>query len=227
MRNIAGFRPAEQYMGTFGYIQPFVVAEDEGRSPWEAFHESRGFDKNKSTVTAGGTWNWGFQAFPSGDDPKGFLDIISREIVKHINLNIVCLQGHLQMMTVLINPSVAQGIAGGGYSKQAAEKYLDENSRVTIADVAFENRYGNADGGFQTIRGLIDVGWNTPKQWADLSPDTSVPALGYPNMVHIVVCGDPTRNKAMTLSGAYNRPTIREIKFPRNWDNLINKATSS
>ena len=227
VRNIAGYRPAEQYMGTFGYILPFVLAEDEDGSPWEPFHVSRGFDRGKSTVTAGATWNWGFQAFPSGDDPKGLLDIICREVVKHVNLNIVCLQGHLQMMTVLINPSVAQRIAEGGYSKQAAEKYLDENSRVKIEDVAFETRYGNADGGFQTIRGLIDVGWNTPRQWAERSPSDSVPALGYPDMVHIVVCGDPTRNKAMTLSGAYTRPAIKEISLPKNWNQLIAQRARS
>lgn len=221
VRNIAGFRPGEQHMGTFGYIIPFVVAEDEEGSPWEPFHVSHGFEKEKSTVTAGGTFNWGFQAFPSGTDPEGFLKIICREIVKHINLNIVCLQGKLQMMTVLINPSVAKGIADGGYSKQEAEKYLHENSRATIEEVSFETRYGNADGGYQTIRGLIDLGWNTPRGWADLSPTDCVPAMGYPNLIHIVVCGDPTRNKAMTLYTAYNRPTTKEIKLPANWDKLM------
>jgi len=133
----------------------------------------------------------------------------------------------LQMMTVLINPSVAQGIAGGGYSKQDAEKYLSDHSRVTIEEVNFETRYGNADGGYQTVRGLIDVGWNTPKEWADLSPSDSVPAMGYPGLVHIVVCGDPTRNKAMTLYTAYNRPTIKEIRFPANWDELMRKKIRS
>jgi hypothetical protein len=224
IRNIADFRAGEQYMGTFGYIMPFVVGEDEEASPWRPFHVDSGFDKNASTVTAGGTFNWGFQAFPSGTDPEGFLKIICREIVKHINLNIVCLQGHLQMMTVLITPSVAQGIARGGYSKQEAERYFYENSRVTIEEVSFESKYGNAGGGFQTIRGLRDLEWNTPKDWADLEgQDVTVPAMGFPGLIHIVVCGDRTRNKAMTLYTAYNRPTTKEIKLPPSWDKMMSE----
>jgi len=224
VRNVADFRPGEQYMGTFGYIMPFVVAEDEEGSPWKPFHVDSGFDRNASTVTVGGTFNWGFQAFPSGTDPEGFLKIICREIVKHINLNIVCLQGHLQMMTVLISPSVAQGIARSGYSKQDAERYFYENSRVTIEEVSFESKYGNAGGGFQTIRGLLELEWNTPKEWADLEgQDVTVPAMGYPGLVHIVVCGDRTRNKAMTLYTAYNRPTTREVKLPPDWDKIMSE----
>jgi hypothetical protein len=224
IRNLADFRPGEQYMGTFGYIMPFVVAEDEEGSPWEPFHVDSGFDRNASTVTAGGTFNWGFQAFPSGTDPEGFLKIICREIVKHINLNIVCLQGKLQMMTVLISPSVAQGIAGGGYSKRDAERYFFENSRVTIEEVSFESKYGNAGGGFQTIRGLYELEWNTPKEWADLEgQDVTVPAIAFPGLIHIVICGDRTRNKVMTLYTAYNRPATKEVKLPPNWDKMMSE----
>lgn len=224
VRNIADFRPGEQHMGTFGYIMPFVVAEDEEASPWKPFHVDKGFDKNASVVTVGGTFNWGFQAFPSGTDPKGFLDIICREIVKHINLNIVCLQGHLQMLTVLITPSVAQGIAGGGYSKQDAERYFFENSRVTMEEISFESRFGNAGGGFQTIRGLYELEWNTPKEWADLEgQDVSVPAIAFPGLIHIVVCGDRTRNKSMVLYTAYNRPASREVKLPPDWDKMMSE----
>lgn len=221
IRNIAGFRPGEQQMGTFGYILPFVLAEDEEGSPWEPFHVEHGFDKQTSTVTAGGTFNWGFQAFPSGTDPEGLLKIICREIVKHVNLNIQCLCGRLSMMTVLISPSVARGIAHGGYSKKDVERYLFENSRVTIEEISFESKYGNAVGGSQTIRGLIEIGWDTPKEWADLEPDVAVPAMAYPNLTHIVVCGDPNRNKAMALYTCYNNPTTKEVKLPKNWDKLI------
>jgi hypothetical protein len=222
IRNIAGFRPGEHYMGTFGYIMPFVLAEDEEGSPWEPFHAEHGFDRNASTVTAGGTHNWGFQAFPSGTDPEGLLKIICKEIVKHINLSVACVMGKYAMMTVLINPSVAQAIARRGYSKQDVEQYLFENSRVNIREISFESKYGNCSGTSQTIRSLQEANWETPKEWADLEgQDVMVPAMPYPGMIHVVVCGDPTRNKAMTLYGAYNRPTIKEIRLPRNWDKMI------
>jgi len=221
IRNIAGFRPGEQRMGTFGYILPFVLAEDEEGSPWEPFHVGRGFDRNTSTVTAGGTVNWGGQAFPSGTDPEGLLKIICREIVRHIVLHIQMVFGKMAMCTVIINPSVAQGIARGGYSKKDAEQYLFENSRVTIGEISFECKYGFGNGGSQTICSLAAIEGRTGslKEWADLEdqPDVTVPAMGYPGLTHIAVCGDPVRNKAMVFYTCYSRPTTKEIKLPANW----------
>ena len=216
VRNIANFRPGDQYMGTFGYIMPFVLAEDEERSPWEPFHVEHGFDGNASTVTAGGAMNWGFQGFPCGTDPEGHLRIICREIVRNFDLYGPVNHGPLQMMTVLITPNVAEVIAGGGYSKQDVEQYLFENSRVTIEEVSFALKYGNAWGGPETIRGLIEKGLGTPREWGDLGPEETVPALGYPGVVHIVVCGDRTRNKVMALHTAYTRPATKEIQLPAN-----------
>ena len=229
IRNIAGFRPGEQRMGTFGYILPFVLAEDEEGSPWGPFHVGRGFDRNTSTVTAGGTVNWGGQVFPSGTDPEGLLKIICREIVRNVGLRTQSLPMGLTKMamcTVIINPSVAQGIARGGYSKKDAEQYLFENSRVTIREISFEFKYGNPLGGSQTIRSLAATEGASLKEWkecADLEdqPDVTVPAMGYPGLTHIVVCGDRVRNKAMVFYTCYNRPTTKEIKLPANWGKLI------
>ena len=111
---------------------PFVIAEDEERSPWEPYHVEHGFYKNASTVTAGATMNWGFQGFPSGDDPEGYLKIICGEIVRNFDLFGPVNHGPLQMMTVLMTPSVAEAIAHRGYSKKDVEQYLFENSRLTI-----------------------------------------------------------------------------------------------
>jgi hypothetical protein len=216
IRNIADFRPGDQYMGTFGYILPFVLAEDEERSPWEPFHVEHGFDRKTSTVTAGGTMNWGFQGFPCGTDPEGHLNIICREMVKNFDLYGPVNHGTLQMMTVLITPNVAEVIARGGYSKQDVAQYLFENAKITIGEVNFALQYGNAWGGPETIRGLIAKGAGVPREWGDLGPDETVPALAYPGVVHIVVCGDRTRNKVMALHAAYIRPSITAIKLPAN-----------
>jgi len=212
LRNIAGFIPGEQYMGTFGYIMPFVVAEDESGSPWEPFQVSHGFDRGVSTVTAGGTHNWGFQAAPCGEDPEGLLKIIAAELVKKINLNIAGIMGKFSMALILITPNVAQAIARGGYSKQEAENYLFENARVHIDQISFECKYGNASGGPETIRSLKEKGWPLPDRWVELEgQDATVPAMPYPGMIDIVVCGDPNRNKAMVLYAVYTRPTTKQV----------------
>jgi hypothetical protein len=221
LRNVAGFRPGEQYMGTFGYFLPFVLAENEDDSPWEPFHVQHGFDRNVSTVTAGGTFNWGGQTFPSGTDPEGLLKSICAEIVRHVIIMATCQFGPVQMMTVLITPSVAKAIAGAGYSKRDVLKYFFEHSRVTARELSFEVKYGWGTGAGVTLAQVVEEGWGMPKEWAKLGPDDTVPVMAYPETIHAVVCGDLTRNKAMTLHGVYNRPSTKEIRLPANWDHLI------
>lgn len=223
LRNVAGFRPGEQYMGTFGYFLPFVLAENEDDSPWEPFHVQHGYGRNVSTVTAGGTFNWGGQTFPSGTDPEGLLKIICSEIVRNVIIMATCQFGHVQMMTVLITPSVAKAIAGGGYSKQDVLKYFFENSRVTARELSFEVKYGWGTGAGVTLSQVVEEGWGMPKEWANLRPEDTVPVMAYPETIQVVVCGDLTRNKAMTLHGVYNRPSTKEIRLPTNWDGSMCK----
>jgi hypothetical protein len=223
IRNIAKFRPAEQYMGTFGYIMPFVLAEDEENSPWEPFHVEHGFKSNTSTVTAAATQNWGFQAFPSGTDPEGHLQAICQDIVKRINLWGPLMHKDSQMMTVLMTPPVAQLIARGGYSKQDVEKYFFENTRVSISHLDLALKHGYCCGETETIRGLIEKEMGIPEEWGDLGPDDTVPVLAFPGVINIAVCGDRTRNKTMALHAAYVKPVTKEIKLPANWKELIRK----
>lgn len=221
IRNIAGYKPGQQYMGTYGYVLPFVLAEDEDGCPWNPYHVEQGFSPDTSTVTAGGTFNWGFQAFPSGTDPEGLLKIICRQIVKHVNLDTSAHQGHMQGMTVALTRGVAQAIAAGGYTRKQVEEYLYLNSRVTMEEVNFELKYGNSSGPGTTVRKLLEDGYNPPKEWVDMAPESTVPVMGFPGTTHIVVCGDPNRNKAMPLYNCYSRLTTKKIELPAAWGNLI------
>ena len=223
VRNVAKLRPAEQYMGTFGYILPFVLAEDEENSPWKPYHVDHGHSRNASTVTAGATQNWGFQAFPSGTEPEGHLKAICQDIVKRI-----VLPGPLQhrdghMLTVLITPPVARALAVGGYSKEDVAKYFFENSRLSIRHIALHLKYGYSWGETQTIEGLIKMKM-IPEAWGRLGPDDTVPILVYPSVINIAVCGDPSRNKTMALHAAYVKPVTREIRLPAKWNTLRKEA---
>ena len=108
------------------------------------------------------------------------------------------------------------------YSKIDAEKYLYENSRVTIGQITFESQYGYPGGGSHTIRDLAANRGIIMQEWADLEdkPETTVPIMGFPGLIHIVVTGDPYRNKAMVFYTVYNRPITREIGLPADWDQL-------
>lgn len=217
IRNIAGLRPARQRMGTFGYFIPFVLAEDEEGSPWEPYHVEHGFARDTSTVTAGGTFNWGFQAFPSGTDPEGMLKMICRDISKRVSLTGAARYARDHMVTVLITPSVARAIAAGGYTKQRVEDFLCENTTAKIEEISFVLKYGDALGRGTTLRETLELGWDLPTGWDTAPPDQAVPILVSPETIHIVVCGDPTRNKEMALYTVYCRPATKQIRLPANW----------
>jgi hypothetical protein len=51
IRNIGGYRPAKNQMGTFGYPITFAFAENEDLNPWEPYHVEKGFDRTASTVS--------------------------------------------------------------------------------------------------------------------------------------------------------------------------------
>ena len=224
IRNVANFKPALQYMGTFGYITPFVLAEDEAGSPWNPYHVDRGFDRNASTVTAGGTQNWGFQSYPSGTDTEGHLKAICQDIVKRIVLWGPIMHKDSQMMTVLLTPPVAQSLARAGYSKHEVERYFFENSRVSIRDIELILKHGYCCGEGETIRSMIEKESGIPPEWGGLGPDDTVPGLGYPGVLKIAVCGDRTRNKTMALCSSYTKPVTREIRLPAKWNERRKKT---
>ena len=60
VKNIAGYKPGRNYMGTFGYPQSFTLAENDAENPWEPFHVEHGFKKDDSTVTACASVTWGW-----------------------------------------------------------------------------------------------------------------------------------------------------------------------
>lgn len=141
VKNLGGFRPGSNYMGTFGYPLGFALAEYETESPWEPFHVEHGIDRNISTVSVGVTNNWGpSPGAASTEDLSGAdtaLELLSREIKKKVRLynypGIGPDAGHV-MITLLITPSVAKSLAEAGYSKQAVKQHLYESTKLSLRD---------------------------------------------------------------------------------------------
>ena len=170
-----------------------------------------------STVTAGGTNSWGNQTFPTGTDPEGLLKILARNIVEHHALGVLPKWGPMGMQSVMITPNVAKIIARS-YSKQDAKKYLQEHARVTVGEYELGIRYGDAGGGGMTIGQQVERG-ELPREWLKLGPlDDGGPLLSTPDLIHIFVCGDRTRNKGQAGYSWYNTARTKVIKLPANWE---------
>ena len=227
VRNIAGFRPGASYMGTFGYPLAFALAENEAESPWPPFHVDQGFDRNTSTVTVGVTNNWGSAPAPYDTaDRSGAqvaLELLSREITKKTRVfNFPARGPHAEsvMLTVLLSPPVAKSLAAAGYSKEGVKRHLYENTTMSLREFEWVVKYTMIER--TSVRERVAAGL-LPNEFLG-KPDDEVRILSSPEIVHIVVCGDPHRNRVMVLEGGHTRPTTREIALPEAWSRLRNSA---
>jgi len=228
MKNIAGFSSGKNYMGTFGYPLVFTLAEDERGSPWESFHVEHGFDVNASTLTLGITNNWGPAPSPTSTADKSgaqvILDVLCREIAKKIRLYHFPGSGPHQeksMITMLLSASMAKSLANAGYTKQAVKEYLYQNARLPLREFEWITRYTTAKER-SSVRDKAKAGI-FPAEY-DGAPDDMVRLLSGPDIVHIIVCGDPNRNRIMSLEGGHADPTTKQIELPQNWEKLIKNA---
>jgi hypothetical protein len=220
VRNIAGFRPGRNYMGTFGYPLVFTLAEDESTNPWAPFHVEQGFDRTQNTVTIGVTNNWGPTSEPSATPDMSAADValelLCREIPKKFRLYdfpTIGPKAETVMVTLVLSPPVARLLADAGYSKQDIREHVYENARMPLREYTWITEHTFPRG--TTVRQKAEAGV-LPKEYLG-GPDAMVRILKGPEIVHIVVCGDPNRNRLMSFEGGHTVPTTKEIRLPRDW----------
>lgn len=219
VRNIAGYRPGKNYMGTFGYPLVFALAENEEETPWEPFHVEHGFTPGVSTVTAGATINWGWPPSPYSQPDKSAaestLELLCEDVTKKACLARLAEQGPngmWNMVTLLLAPPVARSLANAGYSKRDLREYLYENARVPLREIEWTLKYGLLE--VSTIQERVKAGLY-PEDYL-VGSDDPVRVLASPDIIHIVVCGDPNRNRFMTLWSGYIQPVTKAIHLPVN-----------
>ncbi|HEX6066964.1 MAG TPA: hypothetical protein VFZ04_22165 [Longimicrobiales bacterium] len=227
VRNIAGFRPGASYMGTFGYPLAFALAENEAESPWPPFHVEHGYEPGASTVTVGVTNNWGSAPAPYDTPDKGgaevALELLSREIVRKTRVFNFPARGPKAegvMLTLLLSPPVAKSLAAAGYSKYDVKRHLYENTKMTLREFEWVVKYTMIER--TTVRERVEAGV-LPEEFLG-RPGDEVRILSSPDILHVVVCGDPHRNRVMVLEGGHTRPTTRPIVLPQSWSRLRNSA---
>jgi len=224
VRNIGGYRPGRNYMGTFGYPLVFAIAENEKDNPWEPFHVEQGFDRNSGTVTACATVTWGWPPSPYSTTDKtaaqSALELLSLEVTQKpclARLAEIGPEGMRNMVMLMVSPPVARSLADAGYSKQDIKAYIYENARVPLREIDWNARYAHPEA--LSAREKVALGMY-PEDYL-VEPDEMVRVLPSPDVLHIVVCGDVNRNRVMTLWGGYVKPATKEVRLPKNWAALI------
>ena len=232
-RNIAGFRIKETQMGTFGKLQSWVLAEDEEalkKIGWQPDHVAKGFDKDVSTVSVASSTFMGQNIIPSTSDPK----ILMQLLAYGITYNEAFASGMIDSpRTLLITPTTAEVLAQGGYTKKTLIEDLVETARKPTYEWTFSKVYGSYGRIFSSFDKEVEKDRNDPRAakgklppwyprapgWEEIKTTPSITR----NTIRILVCGDPSRNKAQVLAGGTGK-SVKEVKLPAKWDELMEKA---
>jgi hypothetical protein len=216
IRNVAGYKLGRNYMGTFGYPMNFVIAESDEENPWEPYRVEHGFRKEDTTVTACGTVTWGWPPSLYGTAEKSVaqatLEFLSLELTKKPCLARLAERGpngFRNMITIMLAPPVAKALASGGYTKRKIREYLYEHSRVSYRELEFLLRHGHSEA--FTIPDAVERGIY-PREYLG-QENALLRVLPGPEVINIVVCGDPHRNRAMVLWAGYVSPVTKRVEI--------------
>jgi hypothetical protein len=237
MINLGGYRVRENRMGTFGYLMPWCLAEDEEacrRVGWQPFHVRAGYGADESTVTLSSVLSWGNNMTPSTVNPQKVAELMAWDITERGQFALGT-GNQFVHRTVLMTEPVASILVKEFKTVGQLESSLVQLARRPATERAFARYYaspGSArDGGEHTLREF--TGYIRRSEGAELTPTApwrdstereqlTVPVMKA-GMTDFLITGDAARNKIQIMPGAGiggGSATVK-IELPANWDELM------
>lgn len=202
LMNLCGYYVKQDRMGTFGYLMPWVLVEDEDacrRVGWEPYHVRQGFDFQESTVTVCSALMWGNNMAPSTTDAHKVMELMAMDIAQRGQFALGSGK-QFTPRTILITEPVAKILASEYKSPKELENALIADSRRPLQERAFANYYanpgGNKDGGKHNLKQYTAHLART--EGADAGNTVATMA---PGMTAFIITGDAARNKVQIMPG--------------------------
>lgn len=184
LMNVGHSYPGEGDMDTIGTPLKYsmCIAENEDENPWEPFHVERGFRREQSTVTVFGTidvihnanyqrsadqllMGWAGPASTPGGHNTPFP---SRQ------------EFDADHFTMLMCPDHARNLKQDGHSKQSIREFMATHARTPLKFVLASSLTS------------LDAMPSSAQWLLRMDPETLLPTIPQPDLVHIVVVGGPT-----------------------------------
>lgn len=235
MMNLGGYYIKENRMGSFGYLMPWSMAEDEAaclRIGWQPYHVQQGYQLNQSTLTAASALMWGNNLTPASHTPENIMQVMAWDVVEKGQFATGS-GPKLTPRTILVTEYVARDLTRGYRSKEDLEQALIATARRPAHERAYSSYWANPGSTFDPSRYTVEMhmrrvirGENgaltEPPPWFPAVPGLekiyTVPVM-QTGVTAILVTGDADRNKVQTMPGGNH--AIIEIKLPANWDKLM------
>ena len=230
MLNLAGYYVKQDRMGTFGYLMPWCIAEDEAACVeigWQPFHVRQGYALNDNTVTMASALQWGNNMAPATTDGQRIAELMAWDITERSQL---ALGSGMQytFRTILITPEVARILHDTYGTPGNLEDHLVAYARRPLKERVFANYYANPGsrltasiGQYAAVVGKEEEArlTRTP-EWYDSDKDKimTVPTM-LKGETAFLITGDASRNKVQTMPGG-GMGTVK-VELPDNWDELM------
>lgn len=234
MLNFGGYYIKENRMGTFGYLMPWCMAEDEQAAlklGWLPYHVQQGYELNESTVTAASSLCWGNNMAPATSDAQTIMELMAWDATEKqqfaVGSGTPCVY-----RTMLITEYVARDLAAKYKSKEELERALVATARMPLAQRATANYWANPGSAFNPATYSVErherkiaqsegaAETETPPwlDWCGKATLSTVPVM-QAGKTALLVTGDANRNKTMCIPGG-GFATVK-IELPENWDKLM------
>ena len=234
MLNFGGYYIQQNRMGTFGYLMPWALAEDEKSAlqiGWLPYHMQMGYGLNENTLTAASALNWGNNLSPATSNPAKIMEMIALDAVEKEQFALGSGTPFV-FRTFLITAPVGKDLAKRYKSKNAFEDALVATALRPAAERAYANYWANPGSSFDPQKYPLPrhisrifrqeqgrrVAVPEHLKWTKLQNIDMVPVMQTGKSA-ILITGDASRNKAMCLPGGGN-VTIK-INLPAKWDELM------
>ena len=232
--NLGGYRVKENRMGTFGYLMPWCLVEDEATAlkfGWKPYHMQRGYGIDDSTLTAASAINWGNNLVPATSDGERIKDLMAYDAAEKSQMAVASGMPCVYR-AFLVTEGVARDLSRTYTSKSALESALIETARIPLGARAFANYWGNPGSAFDPSRyslqrherriasaeGAAETATPPWLAWTGKAKTETVPAMAKGKSA-LLVTGDRSRNKAMCVPGG-GFATVK-IALPKAWDSLM------
>lgn len=233
MLNLGGYYVKENRMGTFGYLMPWCLVEDEKAAiklGWMPWNMQNGYGVNVNTLTAASALSWGNNLAPATSDAKKIMEMMAWDAVEKEQFAVGSGTPFVYR-TMLVTEFVARDLATTYKSKEALEKALVETARRPLEERAYANYWGNPGSAFNPNTYSVKqhakrIGGNegsavtkTPPWlgWSGKETVETVPVM-QEGKTAILITGDANRNKSLCVPGG-GFATVK-IELPKAWDEL-------
>ncbi len=240
LKNLSGYYVKQDRMGTFGYLMPLCLVEDElacSRVGWSPYHVQQGYRLNDNAITVASALMWGNNMAPSTVDAERLTQLVAWDVAERCQFALGSGKQYTHRIILMTEPvantlkqryddktdfehSLIAVARRPLYERTVANYYANPGSRIDPEKFPF-SRYQKRIARTENAELTSCPSWHALPEGCEDSDMMTVPVMK-PGMTAMLVTGDNARNKVQVMPGG-GYSTVK-INLPADWDALMQAA---